>query len=352
MAVLFVLMSIFVSQKFVKILGNAVDGELPGALVATLLALNLPKLAGLILPLSLFLGVLMAHSRMYADSEMTVMHATGISEWYVARVTLVLAFIMMIIAGLNSLWLGPWAQEYEYQVLEKAQADAGLSTLASGRFQYSSNNKSVIYVESIDDGQLKNIFVAQLPTSEQRKKETNVIIADSGDVIEEDSGSQQLKLSQGKRYEVNPGQARLLGIEFANYQMQIKEQEVELRRRKLSSIPIEQLLEQNDVESMAEVHWRISIPLTIPLLTLIAVPLARVNPRQGKFAKLFPAILMFLGYYVMLMAGRSALEDGVIPMKIGLWWIHLCALVLGLALLMKEREFGVAIRARLKGGKA
>ena len=140
-AVLFGLMAIFMSQKFVRILGNAVDGDFPGALVATLLALNLPKLAGLILPLSLFLGILMAQSRMYADSEMAVMRATGISEWYVARVTLVLAFVMMIIAGINTLWLGPWAQEREYQVMEQAQADAGLTTLASGRFQYSSNNK-------------------------------------------------------------------------------------------------------------------------------------------------------------------------------------------------------------------
>jgi lipopolysaccharide export system permease protein len=351
-AVLFVLMAIFISQKFVRILGSAVDGELPGVLVATLLALNLPKLAGLILPLSLFLGILMAHSRMYADSEMTVMRATGISEWYVARVTLVLAFIMMIIAGINSLWLGPWAQEREYQVMEQAQADAGLTTLASGRFQYSSNNKSVIYVESIKDGKLSKIFVAQLPANERLDPNHNVIVAASGDVIEEASGSQQLKLSTGNRYEVTPGQLAFSSIEFADYQMQIKDQAVEQRRRKLSAIPSDQLWARGDIESLAELQWRVSIPLTIPLLALIAVPLARVNPRQGKFAKLFPAILLFLGYYVMLMAGRSALDDGVIPMEIGLWWIHLSALVLGFTLLSKERQFGVVVRAKLKGHKS
>ncbi|MDP2559619.1 LPS export ABC transporter permease LptF [Psychrobium sp. 1_MG-2023] len=360
LAVLFILMSIFLSQKFVRILADAVDGDLPGALVATLLALNLPKLAGLILPLSLFLGILMAHSRMYADSEMTVMHATGISEWYVTRITLVLAFIMMVIAGLNSIWLGPWAQEKEYQTVESAQADAGISTLSPGRFQYSSNKKAVIYVESIKDGQLNNVFVAQMPNLDEIDKETgeilvkavngksSVVIAQQGKVLEEDSGSQQLELSSGKRYQGQAGEAQYSAIEFANYQMQIKEQEVEQRRRKLSAIPMMQLIEDGDVESMAEVHWRLAIPLTIPMLTLIAVPLARVNPRQGKFAKLFPAIMLFLGYYVMLMAGRSALEDEVIPMVFGLWWIHISALVLGLALLMKEREFGVAVRARLK----
>jgi len=350
-AVLFVLMAIFLSQKFVRILGNAVDGDFPGALVATLLALNLPKLAGLILPLSLFLGILMAYSRMYADSEMAVMRATGISEWYVARVTLVLAITMMVIAGINSLWLGPWAQEREYQVMEQAQADAGLSTLASGRFQYASNNKSVIYVESMQDGKLSKIFVAQLP-SNVFNPEHNVIVAANGDVIEEEMGSQQLKLSNGKRYQVAPGKAAYSSIEFNDYQMQIKEQAVEQRRRKLSAIPTAQLWARGDVEAMAEIQWRISIPLTIPLLALIAVPLARVNPRQGKFAKLFPAILLFLGYYLLLMAGRSALDDGIIPINLGLWWIHLSALILGFALLSKERQFGVVIRAKLRGHKA
>ena len=347
MAVLFVLMSIFLSQKFVRILADAVDGELPGALVATLLALNLPKLAGLILPLSLFLGILMAHSRMYADSEMTVMHATGISEWYVTRVTLTLAFIMMCIAGLNSIWLGPWAQEKEYQVLEESQAQAGISTLAPGRFQYSSNKKAVIYVESIKDGELNHVFVAQTPSKDEVSKDSSVVIATKGNVIEETSGSQQLELSDGKRYQGIAGQAAGTQIEFSQYQMQIKEQEVEQRRRKLSAIPLMQLIEDGDVDSMAEVHWRLAIPLTIPMLTLIAVPLARVNPRQGKFAKLFPAIMLFLGYYVMLMAGRSALEDEVIPMSVGLWWIHISAFVLGIALLMREREVGVFVRKRL-----
>lgn len=351
LAVLFVLMAIFLSQKFVKFLAGAVDGELPSAIVVTLLALNLPKLAGLILPLSLFLGILMAHSRMYADSEMTVMHATGISEWYVTRVTLVLAFIMMLLSALNSIWLGPWAQEKEYQVLELAQADAGISTLSPGRFQYSSNKKAVIYVEEINDGQLKNVFVAQLPNEDELSQDSSVVIAQQGSVIEEQSGSQQLQLSDGKRYQGQAGIAQSSALEFSQYQMQIKEQEVEQRRRKLSAIPLMKLIEQGDVDSMAEVHWRIAIPLTIPLLTLIAVPLARVNPRQGKFAKLFPAIMLFLGYYVMLMAGRSALEDEVIPMSAGLWWIHISAFVLGLALLMKEREVGVSLRARFNKHK-
>ncbi|HAD48327.1 MAG TPA: LPS export ABC transporter permease LptF, partial [Idiomarina sp.] len=87
LAVLFILMTIFVSQKFVRVLSDASEGDIPGTIIFQLLSLNLPALLSLILPLSLFLGILLAHGRIYADNEMTVLHACGVSEWYVTRVT-------------------------------------------------------------------------------------------------------------------------------------------------------------------------------------------------------------------------------------------------------------------------
>jgi lipopolysaccharide export system permease protein len=106
LAVFVVLMTIFISQKFVRVLGDASEGSIPGQLVMTFIALKIPDLASFILPLSLFLGVLLAYGRIYADSEMTVLHACGVSEWYVVRVTLVLAVITAFLTGcLRFIWL-------------------------------------------------------------------------------------------------------------------------------------------------------------------------------------------------------------------------------------------------------
>ena len=92
-------MTIFVSQKFVVILGDASEGGLPAKLVLSMIALKLPQLASLILPLSIFLGIILAYSRIYADSEMTVFRACGVSEWYVVRVTLISSTVMAVLAG-------------------------------------------------------------------------------------------------------------------------------------------------------------------------------------------------------------------------------------------------------------
>ena len=98
LAVFVILTTIIISQRFVKILADASEGEIPGQLVMSIVALKLPQLAVIILPLSAFLGILVAYGRVYADSEMTVLHATGVSEWYVTRLTLMLSLLMAMLA--------------------------------------------------------------------------------------------------------------------------------------------------------------------------------------------------------------------------------------------------------------
>ncbi|MBT1444417.1 LPS export ABC transporter permease LptF [Shewanella sp. JM162201] len=348
-AVLLVLLTIFISQHFVRVLADASDGEFPASLVLTLLGLNLPYLAVLVLPLSLFLGILLAHGRMYAENEMVVFHGVGVSEWYVTRVTLLLAIANMLFTGYLSLFVTPWAEERQNQVLEKAQSEAGLAALVQGRFQTSPDGRAVLFVERIGkDNQLEKVFVAQLPDPDDDKGQINLVSAKGGKVVEDEQGAQRLRLNDGARYQRAPGSLNYQILEFGGYGMQIKEQQVDERRRKMSALPLPKLLEQKTPEAVAELHWRLAIPLAIPLMTLIAVPMSRVNVRQGKFAKMLPAILLYLGYFGLMVAGRKALEDEVIPAALGMWWIHLSALVLGIMLLGKERPLGARLSGRFK----
>ena len=351
LAVFVILMTIILSQRFVKILADASEGEVPGQLVMSIVALKLPQLAVIILPLSAFIGILVAYGRIYADSEMTVLHATGVSEWYVTRITLVLSLLLAIAAGGVTLFLSPWATEREYQVLEKADASAGLMSVVPGRFQHTSNEKAVIFVHEVgrgsDAGRLGRVFVAQ--SSDDDPNSLAVVYAQSGIVREDATGAQSLQLDAGRRYAGTVNSPAFEITEFEQYQIQIREQEVEQRRRKLGSVPSSELLLLDSNEAVAEWHWRIAIPLSIPLLTLIAVPLSRVNPRQGKFGRLLPALLLYLGYYSLLIIARSALEDGKIPAQLGMWWLHGTALLLGIVLIMRSRRSAQRFQAWLAG---
>jgi len=356
LAVFFVLMTIFISQKFVRVLGDASEGSIPGQMVMTFIALKVPDLAGMMLPLSLFLGVLLAYGRIYADNEMTVLHACGVSEWYVVRVTLVLAFVTAIFTGIFTLYLAPMASEYQYQVKDELAADSGLSSLVAGRFQKTGNENAVVFIhdKNREDNSFDKVFVAQLPDenhSEDSIINSSLVYAKKGQVFEEDSGSQRLVLSQGMRYHKDATNGEFQSVTFDKYYIQIQDQEVEQKHRKLSALPTEQLFNSMDVKLAAEygatIQWRIAFPLACIILTFIAVPLSVVNPRQGKFAKMLPALMLFLGYFLLLTAMRSGVERQALPTVIGLWPIHVSALFLGVILLLKERSSGRKIKSKL-----
>jgi len=87
----------------------------------------------------------------------------------------------------------------------------------------------------------------------------------------------------------------------------------------------------------AELQWRLSIPLMVFTLTLVAVPLSRVNPRTGKFAKLLPAIIIYILYANFMFIARNAIVSGAIPQWIGMWWLHLLVIALGLLLIWRNQ---------------
>ena len=356
LAVFLVIMTIFISNKFVRVLDDASEGGIPGHLVMTFIGLKIPDLAGMILPLSFFLGVLLAYGRIYAENEMTVLHACGVSEWYVVRVTLILGFVTAIITGIFTLYLSPMAAEYEYQVKDQIAADSGLSSLIAGRFQTTGNKKAVVFIheKNRDDNTFEKVFVAQLPDQDTPNAsviDSSLVYAATGQVVEEETGSQRLILSAGTRYQNDIKNKEFRQVAFDKYYIQIQDQKVEHKRRKLSAITTAELYQEQSPEASAESQWRIAFPLACIIMTLVAVPLSVVNPRQGKFGKMLPALLLFLSYFLLLTAMRSGIERQAVPQYIGLWPVHFLVLILGFSLLFKGRKSGRVLKAKIAKNK-
>lgn len=177
LAILFILLLIFFCQKLVRILGAAVDGDIPANLVLSLLGLGVPEMAQLILPLSLFLGLLMTLGKLYTESEITVMHACGLSKAVLVKAAMILAVFTAIVAAVNVMWAGPWSSRHQDEVLAEAKANPGMAALAQGQFQQATNGSSVLFIESVDGSDFKDVFLAQIrPKGNARP----VVVADSG----------------------------------------------------------------------------------------------------------------------------------------------------------------------------
>ncbi len=346
LAIFLILMAIFITLRFVRVLGDASDGDIPAGLVAGFLALYTPILASLVMPISAYLGIMLAHGRLYVDSEMTVMRACGISEWYVTRVMLFLSLLIMLVTGAITLYLAPSAAQSEYELKEKARAEAGFSAIIPGRFQQTGNDKAVIFVHDVDkqEDSLKRVFLSQ-HQSEAAAGKVRVVYAEKGQINNEPDGTRTLTLVDGVQYEGEQRQQSYRKVVFDEYQIQIADEVQEETRVKISVLPTMELWGMDSLEAQAELQWRIAIPLSIPFLILIAVPLSSVDPRQGRFGKMFPAILLYLGYFLLLLASRRVLEDGRIPVQLGLWWVHGIMFVIGMGLIVRDRKTGAHIRA-------
>ena len=350
-AIFLILMAIFITLRFVRVLGDASEGDIPASLVLGFLSLYAPVLASLVIPISAFLGIMMAYGRLYVDSEMTVMRACGISEWYITRVMLFLSVLIMIVTGAITLYFAPLAAENEYQLREKARNEAGLSALIPGRFQQTGNEKAVIFVHDIDtDDGLRRVFLSQ-NQADNNDKQVRVVYAQTGQVANNPDGTRNLVLKEGVQYEGEQSAKAYRKVEFDEYQIQIADKPAEEARRKVSVLPTAELWQDDSIEARAELQWRIAIPLSIPFLVLIAVPLSSVDPRQGRFGKMFPAILLYLGYFLLLLASRRVLEDGKMPPQLGLWWVHTIMLIIGIALIVRDRKTGTQLRAWVLGKK-
>lgn len=342
-AVFLILMAIFITLKFARILGDASDGDVPANLVLGFITLYSPILASLVLPISLFLGVMLAHGRLYVDSEMTVLKACGVSEWYVTRVTLLFAVIMAIVTAVVTLYLAPVAAEKEYQLQEQASANSGLASVIPGRFQQTGNNKAVIFIHDVDSetNRLQKVFLSQRNPDDEKM---HLIYAKTGTMETSEIGEQQLVLFDGNQYEGASTEQAFQIVNFDEYRVTIAPRDQEQKRRKLTAMPTTELITLDSIEAIAELQWRIAIPLSLPFLVLIAVPLSAVDPRQGRFGKMFPALLLYLGYFLLLLASRRVLEDGKLPPELGLWWVHLVMLLVGFGLIVRDRKMGAVLR--------
>ena len=327
-AVTIVLLMILLSGRLIRQLASAAAGEVSLEIVFYTLVLRLPYFLEMILPLALFIAILLAYGRFYADNEMAVLTATGFSERRLLAYTAVPAGALMLVVGLFSLVLSPLGASKMEALYQKQATMTEFELLVPGRFQSMKKGSRVTYAESLSDDktEMNKVFITD---------GHSLIVADRGtQYVSDQTGSRFLELHEGRRYDWTPGSLSFQSLEFERYGVKIADELDERRKLRKEAVPTLDLIGSDNPKHQAQLQWRISVILMVPIVTLLAVPLSKVQPRQGRFARLFPAIVLFMVYISLLIAMTGMIEKERLAPEIGLWSLHLAYLVVALGLLL------------------
>lgn len=340
LAVSIVLIIVLLGAYLSDMLKDIAGGRIPAGLLGVQLLLHLPESLGNILPLAGFVAVMWGLGRFYRDQEMAVMRSSGFGWTHLIKPLLILVIPLAAALLVLGFSIAPTTARMAEEQLEEAFRSAAVWGLQAGKFHVLRQGELVLYAEAIDeDGStLKNIFI------KQRKEEREQIwVAQKGRYwMDPDTGDRYLVLEDGNVTDVAPGQLDLRMLRFARNDLRLPEPEFRKRKSaKINSISSAELLKTGNLESFAELQWRLSPAISVIVLGLLAIPLAHSEPREGRGFRAVLGILVYILYGNLLYLCRSWMIEGILPVYIGMWWVHVSFLIVCFAWVRRQGRFPV-----------
>lgn len=338
--VVVVLLVILLGNTTVHILGKIAEGALPEDALLPMVVINMVHYLTILLPLSLYLGILLAMGRLYRDSEMTALYACGISVKRLYRPLSALAVTTALLSALLALYLAPKVSAARQLIKHQVEQRSELAGITAGRFNVSKNGDGMMFVERLTENRdhMINVFLSLRPRNPEMER-----------MIESSREAQNIFISEkqkpymvyraGYLYALPKESLAVRITEFEEHGVEIQEKNPAAVHFKISATPTRELWLAGDGVSLAEIHWRLALPLACLLLAGLALPLSHTTPRKGRYAKLAVGILIYLIYTNLLGIGRALIEKELLPPMLGINLVHAGLLLLIGILLWKRSGF-------------
>ena len=318
-AVFATLFAITITTQLIRLLGQAAGGKVLSEGVVALLGFAALNYLPVLLSLTLFITVLTTLSRSYRDSEMVIWFGSGLSLFAWVRPVLLFAAPLIALVAVLSLFLSPWAvgkaEEYRRQMNLRDEA----SRVAPGIFREAANADRVFFVEEIagDETQVQNVFISQM-----QQGKLGVMVSKRGYRETAANGDRFVVLLDGRRYDGIPGAPDFTVMDFERYALRIETRDVRSEQISTKASPTLALIQQRSDGNLAELLWRIGLPISALVLTLLAIPLSFVNPRASRSINLIFALLIYLVYGNLLNIAQAWVSQGRLAFQTGWWVVH------------------------------
>ncbi|MDR2612435.1 MAG: LPS export ABC transporter permease LptF [Deltaproteobacteria bacterium] len=338
----FILLMARVMQLADLVITNGVStGE-----VAWIFLLVMPKMLSMSVPMAALLAPLTTFLRMSADSEITVLKASGLSLYQLLPPIVLFGLAAGALTGILNVIVTPAANlRFRSEILTLAKARADLAI------------KEQVFVRDFPG---LTIYVGQLPSKSDEMEnifindrrlpgENTVIVAARGMLdIDREEGLLLFRLANGVIDRMHGDRGSVDSIFFGTYELKIspgpefggKEDGFAIGRSEIPTwelIPeARRLIAQGDwyyVQVMMEFHRRLSFSAAAFIMAVIGMPLGASFRAKGRNFGLAVGLFVFIVYYSVFSVGMSLGGTGRMPPGPAIWAADVMLLALALWLL-------------------
>ena len=320
-AVGLVFLLVILASRSIQYLEQVSRGELSLELVFWVVLFRLPEFIELIIPFSFFLSMVLVIGRLCSDNEMIILEQNGFSNSRLLKLFFVASLFFALLTSLFSFWVTPSSKSNLDNIYKQTSFEEDFNSIQPGKFIFLKDG-SVFYAEEKNNKIFSNIFI-NFSTSELKQGESfltakksfispedpNLVFFENGESFSKDSEN-QVKMSF-ELLSMNVGK---------NFFLNGTSNQKDLNEVQLSG---------------PDNIWRISLPLLTLIAVFLALPLSKVKPRQGRYSKVLPCLMVFLVYLGLLLLVRGWLDEGRITFTPSLLLVHLSFFILGLILISK-----------------
>jgi lipopolysaccharide export system permease protein len=336
-AIILTLLMIMVSMLLLRTLEDVNIGALGSNSVLRYLGLQILRDTASLLPAAFFIAALVTLGRLARDSELIAFGACGFGPVRLYRSILLFAIPLSAVTGWFALFGQPYAS-LQIQIIEDAKGErsAQVAGLRAGRFYRQDEGRITFYAEGIDDAnRFENILI-----QDRRAEKPRLILSKRGSYQRDtNTGEQRVVLEEGRRYDGVPGAADYALGEFDRYTYFLEpEQEASVEQRRRAAMPTAELLRSERLLDRAELGHRLSAPLAIFALGLLAIPLTTLSPRQRATGRMMLAFLAYFAFFNLQRVAENWFETGLTPAWMGMLWYQ-AAIILAVYLSLAPGAF-------------
>jgi LPS export ABC transporter permease LptG/LPS export ABC transporter permease LptF len=311
------------------------------SIVARAMATLLPQALSLTIPMAVLLGILVGFGRLSADREFVAMQACGVSLMRLLRPVFLVAVLGTAATAYEIIVALPNANQAYREIVFVLLASRVEGNVKPRVFYEDFPNK-VIYVRDLPaSGGWKDVFLADT----SRPGETTVYFARDGRIrLDEAKRIVQLELREATSYTSTldkPDEyvANAIGTTLISL-----DPETVFKRPPAKGAPEMTIAELKAEIAAAKARYdagygarfmlqqKFSLPLTCPILALIALALGASNRKDGKFASFAIGMGVIFVYYVLLWGARAAAMGGRFSPELAPWLPNIVMGVLALVM--------------------